>query len=220
MKKAIDQLDEIKKIIKKLAIKDYYIHCDGALSGVITPFHSPRPAFDFHEGIDSISISGHKFIGSPIPCSIVLCKNEHKDRIGSSISYVATKDTTITGSRNGLTPLILWYALKTMGINGIKKRVISSQNLAKYTITELRKIGLIAWKNPNAITVLLDTPSPWTCKKHQLAVEENITHIICMPSIKQEQIDDFVSDLKPDIDNSTGKDNTNDIHEAFLATHF
>ena len=108
MKEAIDQVAKIKLIIQELAIKDYYIHCDAAFLGVILPFVPDSPAFDFRSGIDSISISGHKFLGSPIPCGVVLCKKSHSDKIGKSISYVDTMDTTISGSRNGLSPLILW----------------------------------------------------------------------------------------------------------------
>jgi len=220
MKEAIDQLDKIKLIIKKLAIKDYYIHCDAALLGIVAPFFNPRPAFDFSEGIDSISISGHKFIGSPIPCGIVLCKNEHKNRVGSSISYVDTKDTTITGSRNGLTPLILWCALKKMGVNGLRNRVNSCIELAQYTEEKLQEIGVNAWRNTNALTVVLDTPNTWICKKYQLAVENDITHIICMPGITKVQIDEFIEDLKKDSSNETIKNNHNEVYEEFLAANF
>lgn len=220
MKEAIDQLDKIKHIIKKLAIKDYYIHCDAALLGVVAPFINPRPSFDFSEGIDSISISGHKFIGSPIPCGIVLCKNEHKERVGSSISYVATKDTTITGSRNGLTPLILWYALKSMGISGLKERVNKCISLAKYTEQKLQEIGIQAWRNPNAITVVINNPSAWICKKYQLAVEDDIAHIICMPGITKNQIDAFILDVKTDLENTITDTDQKDENEVFLVSNF
>jgi len=220
MKEAIDQLDNIKLIIKKLAIKDYYIHCDAALLGIVAPFFNPRPAFDFSEGIDSISISGHKFIGSPIPCGIVLCKNEHKNRVGSSISYVDTKDTTITGSRNGLTPVILWYALKKMGITGLRDRVNSCIKLAQYTEEKLQEIGIKAWRNTNALTIVLDTPNTWICKKYQLAVENDITHIICMPGITKAQIDEFIGDIKKDLSNEIVKSDTNVVYDEFLAANF
>jgi len=220
MKEAIDQLDKIKLIIKKLAIKDYYIHCDAALLGIVAPFFNPRPAFDFSEGIDSISISGHKFIGSPIPCGIVLCKNEHKNRVGSSISYVDTKDTTITGSRNGLTPLILWCALKKMGVNGLRNRVNSCIELAQYTEQKLQETGVNAWRNTNALTVVLDTPNIWICKKYQLAVENNITHIICMPGITKAKIDEFIEDIKIDLNKKTIKSDFNEVYEEFLAANF
>lgn len=219
MKEATDQLSEIKKIIKKLAIKDYYIHCDAALLGLVAPFLNPRPAFDFQDGIDSVSISGHKFIGSPMPCGIVLSKKEHSDRIGRSISYVATKDTTITGSRNGLTPLILWYALKNMGINGLRKRVENSLSLAEYTMNKLNEIGYNAWRNPNAITVVLDRPNKVLCDKYQLATEDDIAHLICVPGIQKELIDEFIKDLKKYGNNVVSLEPKKE-NEIFLETYF
>ncbi|MBU2019265.1 MAG: histidine decarboxylase [Bacteroidetes bacterium] len=196
MTEAIDQLDKIKAIITKYALKDYYIHVDGALAGIMAPFYKEKPKFDFQDGIDSISISGHKFIGSPIPCGIVLCKKEHSDRIAKSISYVKTKDTTITGSRNGLSPLIIWYALKKLGVSGLRQRYESSKELAEYTLTQLTLIGYDAWKNKNAITIVLKKPSDLICKKYQLAVQDDIAHIICMPGIEKSQIDALIDDLK------------------------
>ena len=219
MKEATDKLSEIKKIIKKLAIKDYYIHCDAALLGLIAPFLSPRPTFDFQAGVDSISISGHKFIGSPIPCGIVLSKKEHSDRIGRSISYVATKDTTITGSRNGLTPLILWCALKSMGIRGLRKRVENSLSLAEYTMDRLKEIGYNAWRNTNAITVVLDRPSEVLCNKYQLAAEDDIAHLICVPGVKRELIDELIEDLKT-TGNSVLYSEVTKENDLFLETYF
>ena len=37
-----------------------------------------------------------------------------------SIEYVGTLDTTIPGSRNAFTPLMLWYAFHTVGEEGIR----------------------------------------------------------------------------------------------------
>lgn len=194
MTEAIDDLDTIKSIINKYAIKDHYIHCDAAFLGVIAPFVEPKPKFDFAEGIDSISISGHKFIGGPIPCGIVLTKRKHRNRIVNSVSYVGTLDTTITGSRNGLTPLFLKAFIEKYGKKGLQKRVKKSQELAAYTERALREIGVRAWRNNEAITVVFDKPSNDLCKKYQLASENTIAHIICVPGITKTQINAFVKD--------------------------
>jgi histidine decarboxylase len=192
MTEAIDDLDKVKNIIKKYSIKDHYIHCDAAFLGCISPFITPKPKFDFAEGIDSISISGHKFIGSPIPCGIVLTKRKHRNRIVNSVSYVGTLDTTITGSRNGLTPLFLWSFIEKLGAKGLAERVNKSLEIAAYTQNKLNQLGANAWRNPNALTVVFDKPSEYLCKKYQLATENSIAHIICIPGIEKEQIDTFL----------------------------
>ena len=42
----------------------------------VDAFLEPRPAWDFEDGADSIAISGHKFIGAPIPCGTVLARRK------------------------------------------------------------------------------------------------------------------------------------------------
>ncbi|RFS19178.1 histidine decarboxylase [Chitinophaga silvatica] len=195
MTEARDDVYQIKNILKKLAIRHHYIHADGALSGSYSAFITPRPAFDFEDGIDSIAISGHKFIGSPIPCGVVIAKKSHRDRIARSVAYIGTLDTTITGSRNGHSPLFLWYALKKMGINGLRARAEKSLETAAYAEARLNEIGIAAWRNTNAITVVFPAPSAKICQRFQLAVENGISHIICMPGVEKQQIDEFIAAL-------------------------
>jgi len=199
MTEAIDNLDEIKRIIGKFAIKDYYIHCDAAFLGLIAPFLEPKPKFDFAEGVDSIAISGHKFIGSPIPCGVVLAKRKHRNRIANSVSYIGAMDTTITGSRNGLTPLFMWSFIQKKGIEGLKNRIKNSLEMASYTTKKLNELGVNAWRNKNALTVVFNKPSDKLCKQYQLASEKEIAHIICAPGVKKEQINLFFDDLKAEM---------------------
>ncbi|MBS9774601.1 MAG: histidine decarboxylase [Tenacibaculum sp.] len=201
MTEAVDKLDKIKALIRKLAIKDFYIHCDAAFLGAIAPFVDNGPKFDFSHGVDSISISGHKFLGSPIPCGVVLVKRSHRDRVAHSVSYVDTLDTTISGSRNGLCPLFIWDFIQEKGIKGLKERAKYSQELARYTEQEMKKIGIPAWRNNEALTVVFPKPSKSIRTKFQLACDESIAHVICVPGITKEQIDELILDLKDDINN-------------------
>ena len=200
MTEAVDKLDEIKRIIKKYAIKDYYIHCDAAFLGALAPFIENGPKFDFSEGVDSISISGHKFLGSPIPCGLVLVRRNHRDRVAHSVSYVDTLDTTITGSRNGLTPLFIWDFIQKHGEEGLIRRTKEAQTLAKYTEDEMNNIGIKAWRNNDGLTVVFPKPSRRIRNKYQLASDETICHVICVPGIKKEQIDELIQELKHDSD--------------------
>ncbi|MEE1946954.1 histidine decarboxylase [Pedobacter sp. KR3-3] len=195
MTEARDDIAKIKAILKKLAIKNYYIHADGALSGSYSAFIEPRPAFDFADGADSIAISGHKFFGSPMPCGVVVVKKSNRNRIARSIDYIGSIDTTITGSRNGHSPLFLWYTLKKHGIEGLKKRAQHSLAVAEYALAKFKEIGLAAWRNPNTITVNFPEPDLAIRQKWQLASENGWSHIICMPNVQREHIDELVKEL-------------------------
>lgn len=196
MTEAKDDISQIRKMLKNSAIRNYYIHADGALAGTYLALLEKGPKFDFVSGADSVAISGHKFIGSPIPCGVVIVKKSYKERIGQAIPYIGTLDTTITGSRNGHSPVFLWYAINKFGVEGFKKRALNCLEVAKYTKEELNKIGIEAWSNESAITVVLPKPKEEICVKWQLASEGDWAHVICMPGVTKEKIDKFIKDLK------------------------
>lgn len=195
MTEAKDDIGKIQDIIREMAIPHYYIHSDAAMCGAMAPFLDDRPSFDFADGADSISISGHKFIGSPIPCGLVLARKDHVNRIARSVAYIGNLDTTVTGSRNGLTPLILWYAMKRLGKKGLAKRLQTSLDLAEYTITELKKIGIEAWRNKDAITVVVPQVHAAIKEKWQLATANGISHIMLMPYLTKKHVDDLITDM-------------------------
>ncbi|MDR6781716.1 histidine decarboxylase [Pedobacter africanus] len=195
MTEARDDISKIRQILKKLAIKHYYIHADGALSGSYSALIEPRPAFDFADGADSIAISGHKFIGSPIPCGVVVAKKSNRDRIARSVAYIGSMDTTISGSRNGHSPLFLWYTIKKLGVKGLKERARHCLEVAAYAEQQFKAIGLPAWRNPNSITVNFPEPDIRIRQKWQLAAENSWSHIICMPNISKNQIDELVAEI-------------------------
>jgi histidine decarboxylase len=196
MTEARDDVGRMKTIFKNLAIQHHYIHVDGALSGSYAAFIDPRPAFDFADGADSIAISGHKFLGSPIPCGMVIAKKSHRDRIARSIDYIGSLDTTISGSRNGHTPLFLWYTITKLGVEGLRKRTQYSLDVAAYAEAALKEVEPLAWRNPSTLTINIPKPEDALIKKWLLASGNNWAHIICMPGMHKEQIDAFVRDLK------------------------
>jgi len=197
MTEAKDDIGKIREILDELAIPQNYIHSDAALAGAFAPFLDPKPNFDFADGADSISISGHKFIGSPMPCGIVLARKDYVNRIARSIAYIGNLDTTITGSRNGLTPLILWYAMRRFGEQGFRERALRCISLAEYAEQQLQQVGVDAWRNPNSLTVVMPQVAKWVQDKWQLATAQGISHIMLMPQkeLDEKMIDEFVSDM-------------------------
>ena len=196
MKEARDDISIIHSILDDLAIENRYIHSDAALCGGYAAFLDPPPAWDFEDGADSIAISGHKFLGSPIPCGIVLARRAHVDRIGHSVAYIGSVDTTISGSRNGFTPLVLWYAIRSLGREGMKERTEYSLRTAAYAENRLKDAGIEAWRNPQALTVVFKQPPGEVRDKWQLASAGGYSHLICMPHVGREQIDELVGDIR------------------------
>ncbi len=195
MTEAKDDISRIRAMLKDLAIPQSYIHVDAALCGMTLPFIEDAPVVDFRAGIDSISISGHKFIGCPFPCGIVLAKKEYVNRIARSIEYVGTLDTTLTGSRNGVAALFLWYAIRTIGAEGFRREVAECLEKAAYAVERFRAAGIEAWRNPYSITVVFERPPEEILERWQIAVQNQWGHIVVMTTITREKIDRLIEDI-------------------------
>ena len=195
MKGAVDNLATIRAVLGDLAITNAYIHADAALSGMILPFVDHPQPWDFAAGADSIAISGHKMLGSPLPSGVVLARKSHVERIARSIEYIGALDTTISGSRSAFGPLFLWYRLRTLGREGITEMVRLSLVRAAYAVAELRRHGIGAWRNENSVTVIFPRPPEELMKKWTLAPRGGIGHIITMPHVTEEILDEFVADF-------------------------
>ena len=201
MKGAVDDLGKIRAILEDLAIPNAYIHADAALSGMILPFVDEPQPWNFSDGADSISISGHKMLGAPVPCGVVLARKAHVDRIARSIEYIGALDTTIAGSRSAFSPLLLWHRLRTLGQEGLRSTVQACLGNAAYAVEQLRSHGIEAWCPPNSVTVVFPKPPPVMMEKWIIAPRKNIGHLIVMPHVTRDVIDAFVADfaaaLKP-----------------------
>ncbi len=193
MKGAIDDIDKMQAVCKNIP---YYIHADEALFGMTLPFLDTRQSFKIKDGIDSIAISGHKFIGSPFPSGIVICKKEYIDPIKSEISYIQGNDATISGSRSAFNPLILWYAIQTKKISGFQEMAERCIKTADYAIQEFKKRNVDAWRNENSNIVVFpeSAMTEKSLNKYQIACASGIGHIVCMADTKEKTIDDFLKE--------------------------
>ncbi len=194
MRGAIDDLENIKGILHDLRITNSYIHADAALSGLILPFVPEPQPFGFDAGIDSISISGHKLLGAPLPCGVVITRKSYVERVGRAVEYVGVQDTTLSGSRSAFAPLMIWYALSNYGTEGMRELVEGMMDTAEYAVTRFNERGIPAWRNRNSVTVVFPKPPQDVFAKWQIAPEGQEAHIITMPHVTHEMIDELVDD--------------------------
>lgn len=85
----IDNLDEVVAVLDDV-IGDrerYFIHVDGALFAQILPFLNEEaktkiPIHDFSRPISSLSVSGHKMMGCPMPSGVIVHRKQNIKVIG------------------------------------------------------------------------------------------------------------------------------------------
>ncbi|KAK4706984.1 hypothetical protein R3W88_033456 [Solanum pinnatisectum] len=152
-KGAVDDIDVILQILEDCGYSHdkFYIHCDAALNGLIVPFIKNKP-------IGSVTISGHKFLGCPIPCGVQITRKSHIAYLSRNVEYIASMDATISGSRNGLTPILLWYSLSSKGQIGIQQDVKRCLNNARYLKDHLQQANISVMLNELSTIVVLERP--------------------------------------------------------------
>ena len=102
------------------------------------PFVKRAPLVTFEKPIGSVSVSGHKFVGAPVPCGVVITRTRYVEALANSIEYLNSRDATIMGSRNGHAPIYLWYTLTRKGYEGMRQdveRCLLNAHLLKVRVT-------------------------------------------------------------------------------------
>jgi len=194
LKGAVDRIDRVATILDGVGVP-FHLHCDGALGGLLLPYIQGSPAIDFtNYPIGSIAVSGHKFIGSPIPCGIVLARRAHVKQIETAIEYIGSTDTTIMGSRQGLAALFLWYAITDRG-DRFAEEVATCVGNAEYLRDGLAELGLDPLLNAWSNTVVFRKPSADLCRTWQLATQGELAHVVVMQNIGRTKIDSLLEDL-------------------------
>jgi len=194
---ACDDVDKIVKFLKDSNIP-YYIHLDAALFGGIPNNQKNAPVLlNLKErGVNSVSVSLHKYIGFPDTKSVFVATEKP---VGKNIEYIGQQDTTTTGSRS--IPAYALYnhiseQLSVSDENEYQRNIIFFERLLKD-----KKIKFS--RNDKSNIFIIDEPSREICKKYQLACftrTENgkkcaKAHIIIFPSHTPAAMEELVKEL-------------------------
>ncbi|MCY1144050.1 pyridoxal-dependent decarboxylase [Actinoplanes sp. Pm04-4] len=195
---AADDVAGIAGLCDHLGVTRRRIHVDAALAGVpraLLPAHQ-QPPFGFAAGATSVVVSGHKFLSTLMPCAVLLYPRRPVTA-GTPVSYIGAADTTIAGSRNGHTPLLLWWSLTTAGgLDKHRARADAARRLAADTYERLRRIGWRARWQPPAFTVTLTQPAGRLARPWVLGGDQHTGRIICMPGLEAAWVGEFLDDLR------------------------
>lgn len=201
MYEAIDSVPRVRRALAAAGVRETWIHADAAMAGPHLALTGRR---DFGlaaaGGSDTISVSGHKWYGTPIPCGIVLSRRS-PPAPANLVGYIGAADTTISGSRSGLAAIMLWHALTQITRRGTAEHRLRAERaraVAAHAHRRLTEIGWPCWRNRNAITVMLqplptDLLQRWPLPSADSA--DRWAHLVCMPGVSHSVIDQLVDDL-------------------------
>jgi histidine decarboxylase len=150
----------------------------------------------FKKPIGSVTISGHKFLGCPSPCGVVITRLKYINALSRDVGIIASRDATITGSRCGHTPIFLWYALKKRGLIGLKNEVHKCIMNARYLFDQLRDAGIGAMLNEFSNIVVFERPLDDDFNRSwNLACNGNIAHAVVLQHVSVQMLDTFVHEF-------------------------
>ncbi|MEM6989003.1 MAG: pyridoxal-dependent decarboxylase [Myxococcota bacterium] len=158
-----------------------WFHVDGALGAAFAPYleGTPHqlPKFDFEAGVHSIVTSGHKWMGAPFPCGIYLSKRDYQ-LFPKAVDYIGAVDSTFSGSRNGLAPVVLWSYLAQTGFAGNQAKAVRLQELAEGAEATLRALDddlgsddLQVHRSPHSLSIVFRGLVSELTRKYSLSSE-------------------------------------------------
>jgi histidine decarboxylase len=174
-----------------------YVHVDGALNAMVLPFLQDVPSDiqpSFEKDIDSLSTSGHKMIGTPMPCGALVARKDHIARITRAVAHLRSNDTTLMGSRNGHAVLAVWARLFGHGYGRFAFDALHCVQRARRLADDLANLGVPILCNPFSLTVVFPEPSDNIVRRYQLACKNGQAHAIVMPSVTEALLAQFLAD--------------------------
>jgi len=202
----------------------FWIHVDGALGASFLPFiemahnagqvATKGPAFDFRlPYVHSLVMSGHKWPGTPWPTGIYMTRRRYLIKPPEDPDYIGCADTTFAGSRNGLSPLLLWQYTAMLSYTDQRDMALRCQDTAAYAVRELQAVatekGIDLWvqRSPLALTMLFRQPNEQIVFDFSLSTEpapdpddptkvRPYAHLFCMRGVSKDLIDRLVARLR------------------------
>ncbi len=140
--------------------RGFWLHVDGALGAAYLPFlrmakekaklekknlpeleNKVIPEFDFSiKSVMSIVTSMHKWIGAPWPGGIYMTRRKFQLSPPDTAGYIGSPDTTLGGSRNGFSAMLLWKYFARNGYAANITRALKTENAALEFESELQKL--------------------------------------------------------------------------------
>lgn len=194
---AVDDVEFISRTLKAENIP-HYIHLDAALFGGIAKNQTNAPkAPNIEElGIDSISVSLHKYFGNHDVKSVVITKETPN---APKVDYIGQYDSTTAGSRTFNPFSSLQRVSETLDRTMPEEY---SRNVALFEAM-LKEFNIKYSRAENSNIFVIDEPSAKISQKYQLSdFEDNgekKSHIIIFPYHKPEKMLELISDLRHDI---------------------
>jgi tyrosine decarboxylase / aspartate 1-decarboxylase len=191
----VDPIRELGKIAQE---HDIFFHVDAAFGGLVIPFLTDPPAFDFAvPGVCSIAVDPHKMGMSTIPAGCLLVRERDMlCALSIETPYLTVKqEFTLAGTRPGGPVAGALAVLDYLGREGMEAVVGGCMNNTYRLIEGLETFGIrrVVTPDVNVATFQppVEIPAPWRVSWTRLGH----LRIVCMPHVHSDIIEKFIREI-------------------------
>lgn len=195
--------------------RSYWLHVDGALGANYLSFW-PEPAgrklaIDAQmASLQSLCASPYKWISMPWPCGVVMLNARYRTTATESPHYIGSRDATLSGSRPGLSAVVLWNQLSRLGEAGQRTLIQQCYEMQRYVHQQLRllfarldptqtRLCLLPLL-PGSLMVQFSAPNPAIIERFSLSCEHvevkgkrlRLCHLVILPHCQRARLDSLV----------------------------
>jgi aromatic-L-amino-acid decarboxylase len=134
----VDPIQEVASVAEEFRL---WLHVDAAYGGPAAMVPELRPLFSGWERADSIVVNPHKWLFTPIDCSVLYVRDPEQLKRAFSLTpdYLKTSEEGVArnlmdyGQALGrrFRALKLWFVLRYFGAEGIRKRILQHVEMAR-----------------------------------------------------------------------------------------
>lgn len=138
---SVTAVDPVAAIARVCAKEKLWLHVDAAYGGAAAVLESHSWVLDGCEGADSVVINPHKWLFTPIDCSILYCRHEPLLKRAFSLTPAYLRESDSEGVRNLMDygaslgrrfrALKLWFVLRAFGLDGARARIAAHIEMAQ-----------------------------------------------------------------------------------------
>ena len=166
---SINAVDPVGAIAHIAATRDIWLHVDAAYAGPAAALPAMRSHFEGWERADSIVINPHKWLFTPVDCSVLYVRDPAELRAAFSLvpAYLETGDEGVTHLMDhGLAlgrrfrSLKLWFVMRYFGQEGLRANIACHIELARRLAASVDAApGWERWRpSPFSLVVLRHAP--------------------------------------------------------------
>ncbi|MFB6984604.1 pyridoxal-dependent decarboxylase [Streptomyces sp. NPDC056297] len=186
---AVDDVGELRAAAA--AAGRVHVHVDATAGALVAAHSTPVPSWSLAHGAHSITLSGHRLLGLPVPAAISLVRREQRPPVLRGTG----PDRLVAGSGSGLAALLLWTRLRSLGRGGVAAMVARCQDVAAYAVEQFERAGVVSERFPGSLAVTFDRPPQWMVDKWRLECFGDLAQITATGPVTHTAVDELAADL-------------------------